>query len=69
MFTVELIDDVQESVEAELTQLLADRLQISLRSILKKKFKDWTLASNSNFPILSFCKLIFYIDIDTFPEI
>ena len=31
MFTVELIDDVQESVEAELTQLLADRLQVSLR--------------------------------------
>ena len=31
MFKVELIDDVQESVEAELTQLLADRLQVSLR--------------------------------------
>ena len=37
MFTVELIDDVQESVEAELTQLLADRLQVSLRSILMEK--------------------------------
>ena len=39
MFTVELIDDVQESVEAELTQLLADRLQISLRSILMEKIQ------------------------------